>query len=97
MVDVAQLEFSIRDDLNKKVPHVLAVLDPLKVTIVNYEGSEEIEASYYPHDVPKEGSRILPFSKEIYIERDDFSENPPKGYFRLTPEQSVRLVHYINS
>ena len=93
MVDVAQLEFSIRDDLNKKVPRVLAVLDPLKVTIVNYEGSEEIEASYYPHDVPKEGSRILPFSKEIYIERDDFSENPPKGYFRLTPEQSVRLRH----
>jgi len=93
MVDVAQLEFSIRDDLNKKVPRVLCVLDPLKVTIVNYEGSEEIEASYYPHDVPKEGSRAIPFSKEIYIERDDFMENPPKGYFRLTPEQSVRLRH----
>ena len=93
MVDVAQLEFSIRDDLNKKVPRVLCVLDPLKVTITNYEGSEEIEASYYPHDVPKEGSRKIPFSKEIYIERDDFMENPPKGYFRLTPEQPVRLRH----
>ena len=92
-VDVAQLEFSIRDDLNTKVPRVLAVLDPLKVTIENYEGSEEIDASYYPHDVPKVGSRKLPFSKEIYIERDDFMENPPKGYFRLTPEQSVRLRH----
>ncbi len=93
MVDVAQLEFSIRDDLNTKVPRVLAVLDPLKVTIVNYEGSEEIDAPYYPHDVPKEGSRKIPFSKEIYIERDDFMENPPKGYFRLTPEQGVRLRH----
>jgi len=93
MVDVVQLEFSIRDDLNTKVPRVLAVLDPLKVTITNYEGSEEIDAPYFPHDVPKEGSRNLPFSKEIYIERDDFMENPPKGYFRLTPEQSVRLRH----
>jgi len=93
MVDVAQLEFSIRDDLNKKVPRVLCVLDPLKVTIENYEGTEEIDASYYPHDVPKEGSRKIPFSREIYIERDDFMENPPKGYFRLTPEQPVRLRH----
>jgi glutaminyl-tRNA synthetase len=92
-VDVAQLEFTIRDDLNPKVPRVLAVLDPLKVTIVNYEGSEELNAPYYPHDVPKEGSRKIPFSREIYIERDDFMENPSKGYFRLTPEQSVRLRH----
>jgi glutaminyl-tRNA synthetase len=93
MVDVAQLEFSIRDDLNTKVPRVLCVLDPLKVTIENYEGSEEIDAPYYPHDVPKEGNRAIPFSKEIYIERDDFMENPPKDYFRLTPEQGVRLRH----
>ncbi|MDF1881214.1 glutamine--tRNA ligase/YqeY domain fusion protein, partial [Sulfurimonas sp. MAG313] len=93
MVDVAQLEFCIRDDLNTKVPRVMCVLDPLKVTIVNYEGSEELESSYYPDDVPKEGSRALPFSKEIYIERDDFMENPPKGYFRLTPDQHVRLKH----
>ena len=93
MVDVAQLEFCIRDDLNTKVPRVMCVLDPLKVTIENYEGSEEIDASYYPHDVPKEGSRKIPFSKEIYIERDDFMENPPKGYYRLTPEQPVRLRH----
>ena len=93
MVDVAQLEFSIRDDLNPKVPRVMCVLDPLKVTIENYEGHEELNASYYPDDVPKEGSRKLPFSKEIYIERDDFMEKPPKGYFRLTPEQPVRLKH----
>jgi len=91
MVDVSQLEFCIRDDLNPKVPRVMCVLDPLKITLVNYEGSEEIDASYYPHDVPKEGSRKLPFSNEICIERDDFMENPPKDYFRLTPEQSVRL------
>ncbi len=92
-VDVAQLEFCIRDDLNKKVPRVMCVLDPLKVTIENYEGCEEIDAPYYPHDVPKDGSRKIPFSREIYIERDDFIENPPKGYFRLTPEQPVRLRH----
>jgi glutaminyl-tRNA synthetase len=92
-VDVSQLEFCIRDDLNKKVPRVMCVMDPLKVIIDNYEGSEVIDASYYPSDVPKEGSRKLPFSKEIFINRDDFSENPPKGYFRLTPEQPVRLKH----
>jgi glutaminyl-tRNA synthetase len=98
MVDVAQLEFCIRDDLNTKVPRVMCVLDPLKVSIENYEGNEELDASYYPEDVPKEGSRKLPFSREIYIERDDFSENPPAGFYRLTPEQSVRLKHaYIIS
>jgi glutaminyl-tRNA synthetase len=93
MVDVSQLEFCIRDDLNKKVPRVMCVLNPIKVIIENYEGSEEIDASYYPHDVPKEGSRKVPFSKEIYIERDDFSQNPQKDYNRLTPEQPVRLRH----
>lgn len=93
MVDVAQLEFCIRDDLNTKVPRVMCVLDPLKVTIENYEGSEELDASYYPDDVPKEGSRKLPFSREIYIDREDFSENPPQGFYRLTPEQPVRLKH----
>jgi glutaminyl-tRNA synthetase len=92
-VDVAQLEFCIRDDLNTKVPRVMCVLDPLKITIENYEGTEDLVAPYYPDDVPKEGSRKLPFSREIYIEREDFNENPPKGYFRLTPEQPVRLKH----
>ena len=93
MVDVAQLEFCIRDDLNTKVPRVMCVLDPLKVTIENYEGTEELDASYYPEDVPKEGSRKIPFSKDIYIERSDFMQNPEKGYFRLTPDQAVRLKH----
>ena len=93
MVDVSQLEFCIRDDLNTKVPRVMCVLDPIKVTIENYEGNEEINASYYPHDVPKEGSRKIPFSKEVYIEREDFMENPVKGYNRLTLDQAVRLRH----
>jgi len=93
MVDMAQLEFCIRDDLNTKVPRVLCVLDPLKVTLTNYEGLEQIEASYYPHDIDKEGTRKIPFSKEIYIDRADFSEHPPKGYYRLTPVQPVRLRH----
>jgi len=98
VVDVAQLEFSIRDDLNKKAARVMAVLNPLKVTIENYEGSEELEAPLFPPDVGKEGSRKLPFSKTIYIDRDDFSQNPPKGYYRLTPNQPVRLKHaYIIS
>ncbi len=91
VVDVAQLEYAIRDDLNMKVPRVMCVLDPVKVVIENYEGSEELDAPYYPHDVPKEGNRTLPFSREIYIEREDFSDHPPKGFNRLTPDQPVRL------
>ncbi|SFV49823.1 Glutaminyl-tRNA synthetase [hydrothermal vent metagenome] len=93
VVDVAQLEFAIRDDLNKKAPRVMCVEDPLKITIENFEGEEEIEASYYPADVAKEGSRKMPFGKEIYIDWADFEENPPKGYYRLTPTQPVRLKH----
>jgi len=93
VVDVSQLEFCIRNDLNSKVPRVMCVLSPLKVTIINYEGSEQIDASYYPDDIPREGSRKLPFSSEIYIEREDFAEHPPKGYYRLTQDQPVRLKH----
>lgn len=92
-VDMAQLEFCIRDDLNQKAPRVLAVLKPLKMVIENYpEGKvEELEAAYWPHDVPKEGSRKVPFSREIYIEQDDFMLEPPKDYFRLAPGKEVRL------
>lgn len=92
-VDMAQLEFCIRDDLNHKAPRVMAVLKPLKVIIENYPDDkvEELDASYWPHDVPKEGSRKVPFSKEIYIEQDDFMENAPKDYFRLAPGKEVRL------
>jgi len=92
-VDMAQLEFCIRDDLNQKAPRVLAVLKPLKVVIENYPDGqvEELDASYWPHDVPKEGTRKVPFSKEIYIEQDDFMLEPPKDYFRLAPGKEVRL------
>lgn len=92
-VDMAQLEFAIRNDLNFKAPRVLAVLEPLKVVITNFpEGKRElIEAPYYPEDVPKEGTRPLPFTREIYIEKSDFMEVPPKGFFRLSPGGEVRL------
>lgn len=93
VVDMAQLEFSIRNDLNFKAPRVLAVLDPLKVVITNFPDGkvQQIEAPYYPDDVPKEGSRPLPMTREVYIERSDFMENPPKGFFRLSPGGEVRL------
>ena len=92
-VEMGQLEYFIRDDLNPKAPRVLAVEHPLKVVITNYPDDrvEELEAPYYPHDVPKEGSRMVPFSRELYIERDDFLEEPPKGYHRLAPGREVRL------
>ena len=94
-VDMAQLEFAIRDDLNPKVSRVMAVLRPLKVVIENYpEGqTETLEGSLYPHDVPLEGSRPIPFGREIYIEQDDFTETPAKGYYRLSPGAEVRLRH----
>lgn len=94
-VDLSQLEFCIRDDLNKKVPRVMSILKPLKVVITNYpeDKCEMLDASYYPHDVPKEGTRKVPFAREIYIEQDDFMENPPKGFFRLSPGEEVRLRH----
>ena len=93
MIDPALLEFSIRDDLNTRAPRVMAVLDPIKLIVENYpEGQiEELEASYWPHDVPKEGVRKVPFGRELWIERDDFSEDPPEGWHRLAPGREVRL------
>ena len=91
--DIALLEYSIRDDLNHRAPRVMAVLDPLKVVITNFpEGEVEYhDASFWPHDVPKQGSRMVPFSRELYIEREDFMEHPPKKYHRLSPGAEVRL------
>ncbi len=91
--ELAKFEHAIRDDLNMRVPRVLCVLKPLKVVLTNYPDDlvEELDAPYYPHDVPKEGSRTLPFSKEIWIDRDDFMEDPPKKFFRLAPGREVRL------
>jgi len=92
-VDIEKLEHAIRDDLNMKVPRVMCVLNPLKVVIDNYpeDHVEELDAPFYPHDVPKEGSRKVPFSRILYIERDDFLEDPPKRFFRLAPGREVRL------
>ncbi|MFH1801028.1 MAG: glutamine--tRNA ligase/YqeY domain fusion protein [Candidatus Omnitrophota bacterium] len=92
MIDRVVLENSIREELNKTAPRVMAVLDPLKVVITNYpEGkTEEMEAVNNPED-PAAGSRRLPFSRELYIERDDFREDAPKKFFRLVPGGEVRL------
>ena len=91
--ELATFEHAIRNDLNMRVPRVMCVVNPLKVVVTNYPegGSEELEASYYPHDVPRTGSRLVPFSRELYIERDDFMENPPRKFFRLAPGREVRL------
>ena len=92
VVDVAMLEFSIREHLNKTAARRMAVLRPLKVVIENYpEGkSEEVEAVNHPEN-PALGTRRLKFGREIFIERDDFMENPPKKFFRLSPGTEVRL------
>jgi glutaminyl-tRNA synthetase len=92
MVDIALLEYCIREDLNKRAPRVMAVLRPLKIVIDNYPENkiEELEAVNNPED-PAMGTRKVPFSRELYIERDDFMENPPKQFFRLAPNQEVRL------
>jgi glutaminyl-tRNA synthetase len=92
VIDVALLEFSIREDLNKIASRVMGVLRPLRVVIDNYpEGqSEEFETANNPDD-PSAGNRKVPFSKTIFIERDDFMEDPPKKFFRLAPGREVRL------
>jgi glutaminyl-tRNA synthetase len=92
VIDVAQLEHSIREDLNRRAPRVMAVLRPLKVVITNYpEGAvEEVDVVNNPED-PRAGTRPVPFSRVLYIERDDFRENPPKKFFRLSPGHEVRL------
>jgi glutaminyl-tRNA synthetase len=90
--DIAMLEHFVREDLNKHAPRAMAVLRPLKLVIDNYpEGqSEEFEAAINPED-PAAGTRKVPFSRVLYIEQDDFREEPPKGYYRLSPGHEVRL------
>ncbi len=92
IIEVALLEHCLREDLNKRTPRVMAVLDPLKVVITNYpEGQvETLEAVNNPEDAAQ-GSRGVPFARELYIERDDFMENPPGKFFRLAPGREVRL------
>ena len=92
MVDLALLEYCVREDLNKNALRVMGVLRPLKVVIDNYplDKEEQLEAINNPED-PSMGSRQVPFSRELYIERDDFMETPPKKFFRLAPGREVRL------
>jgi len=90
--DVSLLEYAIREDLNKRAPRVFGVLNPLKVIITNYpEGAtEDMEIINNPED-ESQGTRLVPFSREVYIEQEDFMENPPHKFFRLAPGQEVRL------
>jgi glutaminyl-tRNA synthetase len=92
VIDVAQLEHSIREDLNRRAPRVMTVLSPVKVVITNYPDDlvEEVDVINNPED-PSAGTRKVPFSRELYIERDDFREDPPKKFFRLSPGREVRL------
>ena len=92
VIDIAMLEHAVRDDLNRRAPRVLAVLRPLKVVIENYpEGQvEHLDAINNPED-PDAGTRTVPFSRELYVERDDFMEDPPRKFFRLGPGREVRL------
>ena len=92
VIDMAQLEHAVREDLNKLAPRVMAVLRPLKIVITNYpEGQEEfVDVINNPEDATA-GTRKVPFSRELYIERDDFREVPPKKFFRLSPGKEVRL------
>ena len=92
-VDVDMLESTLREDLNERVPRVMAVHRPLKTVIENYpeDRVEEIEAPNFPDDPPRMGLRKVPFSRVIYIERDDFLESPPKKFHRLSPGREVRL------
>ena len=91
-VDMGLLEFCVREDLNKRAPRVMAVLRPLRVVIENYpeDKDEELDAVNNPED-PAMGMRKVPFSRVLYIERDDFREDPPKQFFRLAPGREVRL------
>jgi glutaminyl-tRNA synthetase len=91
-IDMSILEECVREDLNESAPRAFAVLRPLKVVIDNYpeDQVEELEAANHPQR-PEMGSRTIKFSREIFIEQDDFEENPPKGFFRMTPGSEVRL------
>ncbi|MCB9529912.1 MAG: glutamine--tRNA ligase/YqeY domain fusion protein [Myxococcales bacterium] len=93
VIDITRLDHHIRDVLNTEAPRVMAVLDPLEVVVTTWpEGeTDALDASYWPHDVPKEGSRKVPFGRTLYIERSDFEEEPPPGFYRLAPGREVRL------
>jgi glutaminyl-tRNA synthetase len=91
LTDVGLLEFCVREHLNKIALRRMVVFDPLKIVITNYTANEEMVTSENNPEDPNGGEREIPFSNELYIEREDFMENPPKKYFRLSPGQMVRL------
>ncbi len=95
VVEVELLEHCVREEFNFNAPRIMAVLDPLRVTITNFDDTitRSITAPLYPHDVPKQGIYNMSFGREIYIERDDFREHAPKGFHRLAVGQEVRLRH----
>ncbi|MDW9163416.1 glutamine--tRNA ligase/YqeY domain fusion protein [Legionella pneumophila] len=94
VIDMTLLEECVRAEFNKTAKRALCVMDPLKIVIVNYPENrvEQLQAAFYPQN-PESASRSLPFSREIYIEKSDFMENPPNKYFRLSPGAEVRLRH----
>ncbi len=94
-VEMSHFEHVLRDDLKTKAPRVMAVLDPLKVTVTNFNEDKVdwIEASHWPRDIDKEDTREVPFTRELYIERDDFREDPSEDFIRLAPGREVRLRH----
>jgi len=91
-VDMAIMEGAIREDLELRAPRVMAIINPLKVTITNAEGAQTREADFHPN-VPELGNRVVPFSKDLLIEADDFAEDPPAGWKRLTLGGEIRLRH----
>lgn len=92
IIDLSLLEWCVREDLNKRANRYMAVLDPVKLVVTNYpEGQTEIFTAPKNPEIPEAGVRQIPFGRELYIERDDFMENPPKKYFRLQPGGEVRL------
>ncbi len=93
-VELGVLEFAIREDLNKHAPRAMAVMEPLKIVVENYpeEMVEEFEVPVYPQDKDNTETRVVPFSREIYVEQDDFMEDAPAKYFRLAPGREVRLL-----
>jgi glutaminyl-tRNA synthetase len=95
VIDIALLEHTIREDLNATSPRVMAVLKPLKVVIENYPEGQvvEFDVDYYRHDPDRTETRKVPFSREVFIERDDFMEDPPAKFFRLAPGREVRLMN----
>ena len=96
MVDIGKLEFAVRDDLNRRAPRLLGVLRPLAVELTNVDGGSTLSAPLFPEDLDPDaarGRRELPFDKHLYIERDDFADEPPAGWKRLAPGRVVRLRH----